>query len=101
MARRCSERERSKASPFDKSLKIGTKAMRYTAVSVNPAGQDTFQLHKHNCKDALKLQRSGSTLETIEAQSAAEAVQKYVTGELKELGYGDGDVRIMPCVARL
>ena len=75
----------------------------YHVVSFNPQTTDAYQVHKHNCKDALKAGTQGHGLYAVMAGNPEEAARKELKsldqsfGGDGESGYSIGDWRIMPC----
>lgn len=72
----------------------------FSVVTINPNTSEQWQMHKFHCKDAVKMARNHvEDLQTIEAEDAEQAEEKFFDAELREMGYGPGDgtLRIMPC----
>lgn len=70
--------------------------MKYALVSM----PDHWQVHKHECRDALKLRAQGIRVDTVEAETAARLVSRELglnESELRESGYDETCFRVMPC----
>jgi len=72
----------------------------FSVVAINPSTNEQWQMHKYNCKDAIK-QAHGHVedLYTINSENTSDAEKAFFDEELLEMGYkpGDGTLRIMPC----
>lgn len=73
----------------------------YTIVSLNPSRDEYWQIHKLNCKDAMKCKTQGMSVWNVEAESPMVAAKRELdadNGNLRdEMGYTETDFREMPC----
>lgn len=71
----------------------------FTLVSLNPSEDYYWEVHKLNCRDALKYKRThGSTLvNNIKADSPEALIAAELKDDLEDMGYSADDFRIMPC----
>lgn len=68
--------------------------MRFTAISRDCYKDYPFAIHREGCKDIAKEHGHGHL---IEAESAGEAAELLIDGELREMGYNAHDVKVFPC----
>lgn len=67
---------------------------QFTMVSLSTVKVEYWRLHKAGCKDLGKEQ---GTFETYTAKDAKSAVAAWIDGELEDMGYSTGDVKVLPC----
>lgn len=75
---------------------------QYTEVDlVNTAKESnsSWEIHQAGCADIAKtVKRYQAKARTLAATTLREALDEVVDGELRDMGYGDNDVHVFPCV---
>lgn len=73
----------------------------FTAISLTTTTDHIARIHRTGCEDIAKdLRTTGGTSEIIEAANGNAAAERYIAGELDEMGYSVADVRILSCAKR-